>query len=431
MAAGCVDRQHVAVATGKKRFAGERQRAELAGHCQRAKLLAGDKPSHAPGVEGCLLLGDGSQAGGGLVQLCGDLGQVVCLVGVDGGLVTLTDRVDRLHQVTLLLGQLGHVCGGLGVTGAVDGVDAFLRGNVGDVFCEYHVDRRETRKLVAPTRAGFAIEGHLAVGALIIVAREQCAFIHHRPRAADLAAGVEEFIELTSALVEQRRHPAAGRHEQAQLGRNNVALRRHPSIIKAPRLVTGGVVEPNLPAAASVHRTDVKPLIRENAGSEIDDALLDQQPGANRPRRDKPAVANHPLATWTRPVFPDKRAVRRVEAVNQAVVRAEIQVAAMRHRRKPHRSTGGKTPPLFRRPGVQRVHVIVHIVAEKQRPPGDHDIVGAIRVHARRLLSRHRPGGARTVARLEHPLRIQLAGNGLRTDRRAIAVMPISRPIGR
>ena len=103
----------------------------------------------------------------------------------------------------------------------------------------------------------------------------------------------------------------------------------------------------------------------------------------------------------------------------------------MRHRRKPHRSTGGKTPPLFRRPGVQRVHVVVHVVAEEQSLPRDDDIVSAIRVHARRLLARHRPSGARTVPRLENPLRVQLAGNSLRADCRAIAVMPISRPIGR
>ena len=171
MTTRCVNRKHIAVATGKKRFASKCQRAEFAGYCQRAKLLSRNKPRNAPGVKGSHLLGDNSQSGGGLIQLCSDLAQFACLIGLCGGLMTLTDRFDRLHQVTFLFGQLRHFCRCLSVTGAVDGVDALLRGNVGDVFCENHVDRWETRKLIAPTRAGFAIESHLAIGAFIIVAR--------------------------------------------------------------------------------------------------------------------------------------------------------------------------------------------------------------------------------------------------------------------
>ena len=131
---------------------------------------------------------------------------------------------------------------------AVDGIKPFLRCEISHPVGDHHVDRRKAGKLVAAVRAGVGVKGDLRICTLVVIAGKQLTTRHLHPSATDLAAGMEEFLELAGALVERRRHAAAGRYEQVVARRHEVALRCHAAVLMPPSLVARGVVQPDLPS---------------------------------------------------------------------------------------------------------------------------------------------------------------------------------------
>ena len=418
LARGGLERKHEAIAPGKERVAREHQRAEF---------FAFLKPLDARAIERGLFLVDNCKTRGCLGEVGVELFELLRLVS--GGLLEFANGRDGFHQRGRFLVQRGHGGVGLEICRAVDSENSLSRCNVRGIGREHHVDGWIPRKPVATTSTTFDIECDFGISALIGHTRKQFIAIDHRPRAANLAARVEKALVLARALVELRGHTATRRHEQ-RIGRGHqVSLRRHATVQQPPRLVAGGVVHPNLLAGLGVHRRNVNPLVREDAGGGIKNAVFNQNTRANRPQRNHPASADDALPAGAGTIFPDERSLGGVHTINIAIVRTKINPPTINHRRKPHGTLGGKAPFQFACARVQRVNVIVHVVSKNQSGAGDDRVIGAIRVHALLLLDRQRPSRTRNVPRLKRPLRENFRGHFCGAHGRALSIVAISWPV--
>ena len=168
------------------------------------------------------------------------------------------------------------------------------------------------------------------------------------------------------AQIDMGRRPAR-RHEQAAGRGEQVALGGNIDLL-FPDGLAGGGIEGAQPGA----------LGWEQAGGEVGRLAIDQHAAADRPEGDHPAVARQPPIRFDGPVLPDERTVRGFEAVDAAVVGAEIDLARVDRRREADGSFRDVGPKWLTAGRIKAAHGVVGRRSVVEPPLGDHRLEGAI-----------------------------------------------------
>ena len=175
-------------------------------------MLAGNKPLRAGPIERLPFFGDISQAACRLIKFRSGLGQITGVSVLGCGLVALANLRNCLNQISFLAFQFRYPGDSFCVGCAIDSVEPFLCGNIGNLFGDYHVDGRKATELVATICARFRIKCDFSIGTLIIVTGEQLVASHLHPSTSHLASRMEELFEFACEFIERRRHTAPGRY---------------------------------------------------------------------------------------------------------------------------------------------------------------------------------------------------------------------------
>ena len=253
--------------------------------------------------------------------------------------------------------------------------------------------------------------------------------------AADDVFGIGLVQQASVLAVERRRRHAAQRSEQAVFRGQQVTLRRHPAL---GRFATG-VIAPRQLAVLRVDGEHGHTFGRENAGAEVGGPVVHQHAGADGPQRDHLAAAQYLAFVRGRVELPLLAAVAGPQAVDEAVVGAEVHLVLPDRRRQPHGPARERAPTLPARGGVQRHHFAVRGRAEIDGAGGHGDVKSVVEMHAAQLglpvpaadrpWVRLAPSRLRRVAGLEHPALRQRQLDGLRRHPAAGVVISVGRPV--
>ena len=333
------------------------------------------------------------------------LGGRVALVGERGDLV-----VDRLERGVVLLDRVpeaplvspGDVAGaakplpaiddgaapeaGLGIGGAIEGHHLLVGDHV------RRIGRDDELPAAEPGELGAAL---LVVGDHLLGAGEHLAVGEQGVGAADVLAEVGLLEQAARLAVERRgRHAGHGCEEGRRRGQQ-VALGRDAAL----RRRAAGVVAPQQLAVLGADCVGVDALGGEDARREIGHTAVHQHARAQRPQRDHLAVAKQLLVVRRGPESPHLRPVAGAQAVGEAVVGAEVDLAVGHRRRQPHRAARDEAPPLLARRRVERVDVVVRRRAEGDRPAGHGHLEHVVEVHAPTLQDAFDGHGLRVAPR--------------------------------
>jgi len=276
----------------------------------------------------------------------------------------------------------------------------------------------------------------LVVGEHLLGARDDLAAGQRRRGAADAVAEVCLVEQLAALAIVGGRWHAAHRDEEPGLRGQQIALRRDAALGRPAPLV----VAPQELAVVSIDRIQVDPLRRENPRGEVRHPAVHQHARPHGPQRDHLPAAQHLAIVRRRAEAPDLRAVARRQAVDDAVVRADVEAPPHHRRRQPHRAEGGEAPAHLPRRHVDGVDFPVRRRTEVERPASHHGVERRVEAHAGPLdeaepaadLPRIRlpPRRLRPVRGTVDPARGERRPDRLRRDAAARDIVAVRRPVG-
>ena len=118
--------------------------------------------------------------------------------------------------------------------------------------------------------------------------------------------------------VEGRRHGTSRRNEQLSLAGQQVSLRRQ--VVSRGVVLADVVAGPDDVAGLCIDGVQVDVFVREDAGSEVRNVVVDKDARSNRPARDHLASTKEPFVRRASSKLPDQFSGCCVEAVSKAVV---------------------------------------------------------------------------------------------------------------
>ena len=161
---------------------------------------------------------------------------------------------------------------------------------------------------------------------------------------------------------------APRRHVQAAAGRQQIALGREV-ILHLP---------PDFRSGAGIQCHQVHSVGRKHPRRYIHLAVLDHHRGAHRPGRNDATIARNSSIRRNRAGLPNQSSVIRLEAVDAAIVAAEIEATLVKSRSQSDRSLTEKAPEHFSRSGVQAADLIIGRRTEVRPTSGGHDMEGTV-----------------------------------------------------
>ena len=220
--------------------------------------------------------------------------------------MAFSNLTNRLNQSSFLFIQLRYFEAGFRIGCTIYGIQTFLRSEISHIVSYKHVDRGKICILIAAACSRLSIKRNFRVRPLIIVTCEQLVFGHLNPSSTHLSAGVKKFLKFTGSLVECCRHATSGRYKKIFTGCHEVTLRRHPSILVPPRLISRGIVEPDFLSSLRINSCHINPFVGKNSSGKKKCSPFQKKTGANRPQGNHSTIADHSFPARAGPIFPSQ-----------------------------------------------------------------------------------------------------------------------------
>ncbi len=197
------------------------------------------------------------------------------------------------------------------------------------------------------------------------------------------------------------------------------------------------IVAPDRLAGLSIDGGQVDVFVRKDAGTEIGDAVFDQDPGPDRPSRDHFATGHNPFVGGTEAKSPQHTSGHRIQAPRITILAADVDSAVGHGRSQPDRCVGERTPDRTTGPRVDAVDAMVDRAAEVDSTLDDRHVQRIVEpdpivqvLAFDRTPFGSRPGRLQRHWRAVGPLARQCRRQSLAGGSRSRGIMAIRRPVG-